>query len=76
MANTMVPLDFSISIGYSSLIITGPNTGGKTMALKSVGLLTLMVQSGLLVPVLEGSRMAVFEQIEVRSGMGKALNMR
>ncbi|WP_226002859.1 endonuclease MutS2 [Paenibacillus sp. BJ-4] len=73
MANTMVPLDFSIGQGYSSLIITGPNTGGKTMALKSVGLLTLMVQSGLLVPVLEGSRMAVFEEIEVDIGDGQSI---
>lgn len=73
MANTMVPLDFSIGIDYSSLIITGPNTDGKTMALKSVGLLTLMVQSGLLVPVLEVSRMAVFEQIEVDIGDGQSI---
>lgn len=73
MGNSMVPLDFSIGEGYSSLIITGPNTGGKTMALKSVGLLTLMVQSGLLVPVLEGSRMAVFEEIEVDIGDGQSI---
>ncbi|MBE3646820.1 endonuclease MutS2 [Paenibacillus polymyxa] len=73
MAHTMVPLDFSIGEGYSSLIITGPNTGGKTMALKSVGLLTLMVQSGLLVPVLQGSRMAVFEDIVVDIGDGQSI---
>ncbi|WP_025684299.1 endonuclease MutS2 [Paenibacillus maysiensis] len=73
MGNSMVPLDFSIGEGYSSLIITGPNTGGKTMALKSVGLLTLMVQSGLLVPVSEGSRMAVFEEIEVDIGDGQSI---
>ncbi|KJD44282.1 endonuclease MutS2 [Paenibacillus terrae] len=73
MANSMVPLDFSIGEGYSSLIITGPNTGGKTMALKSVGLLTLMMQSGLLVPVLKGSRMAVFEGIEVDIGDGQSI---
>ncbi|QDY82762.1 DNA mismatch repair protein MutS [Paenibacillus polymyxa] len=73
MAHTMVPLDFSIGESYSSLIITGPNTGGKTMALKSVGLLTLMVQSGLLVPVLQGSRMAVFEDIVVDIGDGQSI---
>ncbi len=73
MANSMVPLDFSIGEVYSSLIITGPNTGGKTMALKSVGLLTLMMQSGLLVPVLKGSRMAVFEGIEVDIGDGQSI---
>ncbi|KEO77556.1 DNA mismatch repair protein MutS [Paenibacillus polymyxa] len=73
MSHTMVPLDFSIGEGYSSLIITGPNTGGKTMALKSVGLLTLMVQSGLLVPVLHGSRMAVFEEIVVDIGDGQSI---
>ncbi|TQR96680.1 endonuclease MutS2 [Paenibacillus ottowii] len=73
MAHTMVPLDFSIGEGYSSLIITGPNTGGKTMALKSVGLLTLMVQSALLVPVLQGSRMAVFEDIVVDIGDGQSI---
>ncbi|TKH41569.1 DNA mismatch repair protein MutS [Paenibacillus terrae] len=73
MEKSMVPLDFSIGEGYSSLIITGPNTGGKTMALKSVGLLTLMVQSGLLVPVSEGSRMAVFENIEVDIGDGQSI---
>ena len=45
------------------IIITGPNTGGKTVALKTMGLLSIMVQSGLLIPVMEGSKTVVFENI-------------
>lgn len=73
MGSSMVPLDFSIGYTYSSLIITGPNTGGKTVALKTLGLLTLMMQSGLLVPVAEGGEMAVYEQIAVDIGNGQSL---
>ncbi|MDT0125711.1 DNA mismatch repair protein MutS [Paenibacillus sp. RRE4] len=73
MGPSMVPLDFSIGYNYSSLIITGPNTGGKTVALKTLGLLTLMVQSGVLVPVDERGEMAVYEQIAVDIGDGQSL---
>ncbi len=45
------------------IIITGPNTGGKTVALKTMGLLSIMVQSGLLIPVMEGSKTVIFENI-------------
>lgn len=73
MGPSMVPLDFSIGYTYSCLIITGPNTGGKTVALKTLGLLTLMMQSGLLVPVDERGEMAVYEQIAVDIGDGQSL---
>ncbi|EHB64500.1 MULTISPECIES: endonuclease MutS2 [Paenibacillus] len=70
---SMVPLDFAIGDRYKTLIITGPNTGGKTSALKTVGLITLMVQSGLLVPVGEGSQCAVFDEVAVDIGDGQSL---
>ncbi|WP_010274594.1 endonuclease MutS2 [Paenibacillus senegalensis] len=73
VGRSMIPLNFSIGDGYSSLIITGPNTGGKTLALKTVGLLTVMVQSGLLVPVGEGSRFAVFTNLAVDIGDGQSI---
>ncbi|MGE7824386.1 endonuclease MutS2 [Paenibacillus sp. NPDC093718] len=73
IGSTMVPLDFSIGERYKTLIITGPNTGGKTSALKTVGLITVMVQSGLLVPVAEGSHCAIFDEISVDIGDGQSL---
>ncbi|BFH16289.1 DNA mismatch repair protein MutS [Paenibacillus melissococcoides] len=68
-----VPLDIQIGRGYRALIVTGPNTGGKTVALKTVGLLCLMVQSGLLVPAGEGSSFPVFRHIAADIGDGQSL---
>ncbi|MBG9944754.1 DNA mismatch repair protein MutS [Brevibacillus formosus] len=69
----MVPLHLKIGREYKSLIITGPNTGGKTLTLKTIGLLTMMVQSGLLVPVQEGSRFSIFRNIAVDIGDGQSI---
>ncbi|WP_433618996.1 endonuclease MutS2 [Paenibacillus cellulositrophicus] len=73
MLKTMVPLRLELGGGYRSLIITGPNTGGKTVALKTLGLLTLMVQSGLLVPVEEGSTFTVFTKVLSAIGDGQSI---
>lgn len=62
-ADRVVPIDIWIGWDYRSLIITGPNTGGKTVTLKIVGLFALMVQSGIFVPANEGSEFPVFEHI-------------
>jgi len=59
----VVPLDFTPGADIKTVIITGPNAGGKTVALKTVGLLTLMVQSGLHIPVAEDSSVALFDSI-------------
>ncbi len=59
----VVPLNFSVGKDYRTLIITGPNAGGKTVVLKAVGLLTLAVQSGFHVPCETGSAISVFNNI-------------
>lgn len=73
---SMVPLDLEIGARYKTLIITGPNTGGKTVVLKTFGLLALMVQSGLLVPVGRGANSRYTAASGLLSGTGKIWSSR
>ena len=68
-----VPIDLSLGEDYQALIITGPNTGGKTVALKTAGLLAAMTMCGLLIPVSDGSRISVFENILVDIGDSQSI---
>ena len=62
-ADTVVPITVSLGIDFDTLVITGPNTGGKTVTLKTLGLFSIMTQSGLHIPVSDGSVMCIFDDI-------------
>jgi len=71
---TPVPLDFALGQGTKGIIITGPNTGGKTVAIKTVGLLSLMAQSGLHVPADARSSICIFDAVYCDIGDGQSIS--
>lgn len=61
--NKVVPVDIALGENYDTLVITGPNTGGKTVSIKTIGLLTLMAMCGLFIPADDFSRISVFDKV-------------
>ncbi len=66
--NKVVPINVNLGVDFDTLVITGPNTGGKTVSLKTVGLLTLMTMCGMLIPASDGSNVCVYKNILVDIG--------
>jgi len=73
LGESAVPLNISVGTDYRTLIITGPNTGGKTITLKTVGLMALMTQSGILPPVGKDSSISIFNKILVDIGDSQSI---
>ena len=73
LTGDIVPLDFDIGKDYRSLVITGPNAGGKTIVLKTIGLITLATMSGFHISASEDTEVAVFDQIFVDLGDNQSL---
>ncbi len=71
--NKAVPIDITLGSDFRTLIITGPNTGGKTVALKTVGLFCAMTMCGLLIPVSDSSTVSVFDKILVDIGDSQSI---
>lgn len=71
---TCIPLDFEMGDEVRGVVITGPNTGGKTVALKTVGLLSLMAQSGIFVPVAQESKFCMFSEVLCDIGDGQSIS--
>lgn len=66
--NKVVPTDIEFGSKYNTVIITGPNTGGKTVVLKTVGIITLMMMSGMFVPCKEGTNLSIYDDVFVDIG--------
>lgn len=66
--NKVVPVDISLGEDFDTLVITGPNTGGKTVSIKTIGLLCLMTMCGLMIPVSDHSKISIFDKILVDIG--------